>query len=129
MSRTRSAYPRGMKDSSEANSPSTVKYANNLLESVGLPIQKPTTIMADNQSAIALTHTTKFHDRSKHIEIRFHAIRYYVRNGEIKYQYVSTDEMLADIGTKALGRVKFEKFRSMLNVRDIATLRGSIVIR
>ena len=57
-----------------------------------------------------------FHDRSKHIEIIYHFIRDYVQRGVVRLQYVSTDEQVADILSKALGRGKHVYFRDKLGV-------------
>jgi hypothetical protein len=51
-----------------------------------------TTILCDNQSCIKMTENPVFHDKSKHIEIRYHYIHDMVQRGAIKLQYVSTDE-------------------------------------
>jgi len=39
---------------------------------------RPTVIHCDNQSCIKLTENPVFHDRSKHIDIRYHFIKDYV---------------------------------------------------
>jgi hypothetical protein len=53
-----------------------------------------------------------FHDRSKHIEIRYHFIRDWVQRGAVQLQYVSTDDQVAYIIlTKALPRGKHVYFR------------------
>ena len=57
-----------------------------------------------------------FHDRSKHIEIRYHFIRDYVQRGAVELQYISTEEQVADILTKALNMGKFVFFRDKLGV-------------
>jgi hypothetical protein len=75
-----------------------------------------TTILCDNQSCIKMTENPVFHDRSKHIEIRYHYIRDMVQRGALKLQYVSTDEQVADVLTKPLSRVKFEHFRDKLGI-------------
>ena len=49
-----------------------------------------------------------FHDKMKHIEIRYFYIRDMVQKGAIKLQYVSTDGQVVDVLTKPLSRVKFE---------------------
>jgi hypothetical protein len=51
-----------------------------------------------------------FHDRNKHIDIRYHFIRDYVQKGAIRLQYIQTDDPMTDIFTKTLCRQKFEKF-------------------
>jgi hypothetical protein len=67
-------------------------------------------ILCDNQSCIKMTENHVFHDKSKHIEIRYHYIHDMVQRGSIKLQYVSTDERVADVFTKPLSCVKFEHF-------------------
>jgi hypothetical protein len=74
------------------------------------------TILCDNQSCIKMTKNPVLHDKSKHIEIRYHYIRDMVQRGAIKLQYVSTDEQVADVLTKPLSRVKFEDFRDKLGI-------------
>ena len=57
-----------------------------------------------------------FHDKSKHIEIKYHYIWDMVQRGAIKLQYVPTEEQVADVLTKPLSHVKFEYFRDKLSV-------------
>jgi hypothetical protein len=75
-----------------------------------------TTILCDNQSCIKMTENLVFHDKSKHIEIRYHYIRDMVQRGAIKLQYVSTDEQVVYVLTKPLSRVKFEHFRDKFGI-------------
>jgi hypothetical protein len=69
-----------------------------------------TMILCDNQSCIKMTENPVFHDKMKHIEIRYHYIRDMVQKGVVKLQYVGTDEQVVDVLTKPLSRVKFEYF-------------------
>ena len=57
-----------------------------------------------------------FHDKSKHIEIKYHYIRDMVQRRAVKLRYVATDEQIADVLTNPLSRVKFEYFREKLGV-------------
>ena len=57
-----------------------------------------------------------FHDKSKHIEIKYQYICDMVEKGVVKLQYVATDEQVADVLTKPLSKVKFEYFRDKLGV-------------
>ena len=43
-----------------------------------------------------------FHDKSKHIKIKYHYIRDMVQRGAVKLQYVATEEQIADVLTKPL---------------------------
>ena len=63
-----------------------------------------------------MTENHVFHDKSKHIEIRYRYIRDMVQRGAIKLQYVSMDEQVTNVLTKPLSRVKFEHFRHKLGV-------------
>ena len=69
-----------------------------------------TNILCDNQSCIKMTENPVFHDKSKHIEIKYHFIRDMVQKGAVKLKYVPTEEQVADVLTKPLARVKFEYF-------------------
>ncbi|XP_059066185.1 secreted RxLR effector protein 161-like [Cryptomeria japonica] len=62
----------------------------------------PAIIYYDNQSCIKLSENPLFHDKSKHIEIKYHFIRDCVEKGIVKLQYIPTDKQIADILTKAL---------------------------
>ena len=57
-----------------------------------------------------------FHDRLKHIVIIYHFIRDWVQKGDVKLEYISTDEQTANILTKSLARVKHVFFRDKLGV-------------
>jgi hypothetical protein len=77
-------------------------------------------LMVDNKSAIALSKNPVHHDRSKHIDTKFHYIRECIEEGKIDVVHVGTDGQLADIFTKALGKIKFVEMRQKLGVVDLA---------
>ena len=60
-----------------------------------------------------------FHEKSKHIEIKYHYIRDMVQRGAVKLQYVVTEEQIADVLMKPLARLKFKYFREKLGVLQI----------
>jgi hypothetical protein len=82
----------------------------------------PTTIHCDNQSCVKLSENPVFHDKSKHIEIKYHYIRDMVQRKTIHVQYLSTHEQIADIFTKPLAKTKFEYFRERLGLMENASL-------
>ena len=63
---------------------------------------RPIVIYYDNPSCIKLTENPVFYDRSKNIEIMYHVNRDCVQKGDVKLEYISTDEQVADILTKSL---------------------------
>jgi hypothetical protein len=75
-----------------------------------------TCIWCDNQSCMKLSENPVFHDRSKHIEIRYYYIRDMVQRGAVRLQFVTSEDQVADVFTKPLSRMKFEYFRDKLGV-------------
>jgi hypothetical protein len=75
-----------------------------------------TCILCDNQNCMKLSENPVFHDKSKHIEIKYHYVRDMVQKGVVRLQYIATDEQVANVLTKPLSRVKFEYFRDNLGV-------------
>ena len=78
-----------------------------------------TCIFCVNQSCVKLSKNPFFHDKLKHIEIKYHYIRDMVQRGAVKLQCVAINEQIADVLTKPLSRVKFEYFREKLGVLQI----------
>jgi hypothetical protein len=72
-----------------------------LLKELGFP-QRAIEICIDNRSAIALATNPVHHDRTKHIDLRYHFVRRAVQEQRIKLKWVSTKQMVADILTKPL---------------------------
>jgi hypothetical protein len=79
----------------------------------------PTTLHSDNQSVIALTKDHQYHAHTKHIDIRFHFIRWIIEEGKIKLVYCPTGDMLADTLTKLLLSAKVKHFASSLGLRRV----------
>jgi len=93
-----------------------------LLELNLLP-KEPTVIYVDNKSTIAMAENPGQHGRTKHINIRFHALRDAEKNDEVKLVHCISEDQQADILTKALSSKKFEFQRllqgvSMKNLKE-----------
>ena len=71
--------------------------------------KKAIKIFEDNQSAIKIANDEIHNERSKHIDIRYHFIRERIRRKEIEIEYLKTEDMVADILTKALAQSKIKK--------------------
>jgi hypothetical protein len=79
-------------------------------------IEFATSICCDNQSCINLLVNPVFHDKSKHIGIKYHFMRDVVEKGAMKLHYVATNEQVVDVLTKPLSKVMFEYFRDKLGL-------------
>jgi hypothetical protein len=77
------------------------------------------TIFIDNKSVIQLSKNPVLHDRSKHIDLRFHFIRQSIKQGKVNIEYSRTEDQLADILTKPLGRIKFQDMRARIGVINV----------
>ena len=74
----------------------------------------------DSQSTIALSKNPVFHDRSKHIDVRYHFIWECIGDGKMDIEHVRTEEQIADILTKPLSRDRFCELRVKLGVVKIS---------
>ena len=86
-----------------------------LLEEIGFPQNGPTTIYADNASMIILAeHFSGNHSRIKHFMCRINFLIEKVQEGVIHFEHVPTEMNVADILTKPLGPIDFERLRPLL---------------
>jgi hypothetical protein len=61
-----------------------------------------TELLGDNNGSLAISNNPAAHQKTKHIQVRYHFIRQKIEDKEIKTVKVSTELQLADIMTKAL---------------------------
>ena len=94
-------------------------WLRRLLDEISIKQHDPTVIYEDNQGAIQLSKNPKFHSRTKHIDVSYHYIREQVNQNTVSVKYCASKDMLADIMTKGLSKVSFQKFRDMLGVFEI----------
>ena len=87
-----------------------------LLAEIFDPFTSPTTLFSDNQSAIALIRNHQYHARTKHIDVRYHFIRWVIEQGSLRLIYCPTDDMVADTLTKALPSAKVKHFAAGLGL-------------
>ncbi|KAG6438793.1 hypothetical protein O3G_MSEX000229 [Manduca sexta] len=76
------------------------------------------TLYNDNQSAQRLSENPLFHKNSKHIDVKYHFCRECVANKIVKFQYMQTSEMPADVFTKALCAKKHYIFIKSLGLNS-----------
>lgn len=81
-------------------------------------------LLCDNQSAIRLIHNPANHQRTKHIDVRYHFIQEKHVNGDIVIDYVPTIHQLADIFTKSLPTPQFTFLCSLEDHQGLPTIQG-----
>ena len=75
---------------------------------------EPAKILGDNQGTIALSKNPVNRQRCKHIDIKYHFIRDALHKKKIEIIYCPTTDMIADIMTKSMTKLKLERFKRRL---------------
>ena len=90
-------------------------YLANLFRSLGVTSSTaPIPIYVDNQGTMDLAKNPVSHQRSKHIDIRYHYVRECVNNNKVVLSYVPSEDNPADLMTKAASKVKITRFKPLL---------------
>ena len=58
-----------------------------------------------------------FHERTKHIDVRYHFIQGFIAEGSIKVRKISTRNNPADMMTKHVPTSKFELCSSLIGIK------------
>jgi hypothetical protein len=104
-------------------------WLRKLMADVGLVQNGATNIMCDNQGCIALAKNPIDHSRTKHIDIQHRFIREKLESGEIGLKYCPTQDMVADVLTKALAKERHHNLTRRMGLRVLDYLQsGSVVL-
>ena len=98
-------------------------WCRHLLADMKFTQEEATVVYEDNDSCRKVAQTLKQLPGTKHIEIRHHFIREKVHTKEIALERKGTQDMIADIFTKALPSISFTRHRMNLRVQSF---RGSV---
>ena len=71
-------------------------------------------VFEDNKSCITVASADKFTPRTKHIALKFHHFRSFVKSKTIRIESIGTKEQVADIFTKPLDDATFFYLRKKL---------------
>jgi hypothetical protein len=80
----------------------------------------PTIIHEDNDAAIAISAKERRTKRTRHVAVKYFATNHNIKEGDVSISPVASADNTADIGTKALPRVPFEKHREGHGVVDLS---------
>ena len=86
-------------------------FLKTLVKDFGLSCTEPIQLHGDNQGAISLVKNPVTHEKSKHIDIKFHFIREKFSEGLIEVDHVPTGDNVADVMTKPPTKVKLDHFK------------------
>ena len=101
---------------------SNMVWVCSFLQEVGFPLQDVMRMYYDNQAEIFLANNHKFHVRTKHIEIDYHAIHHRVLDGFLTTPHIGSSHQLADILTKGLSMTSYNSISCKLILFDLYPL-------
>jgi hypothetical protein len=71
-------------------------------------------VFEDNSGALAMAQTPKMRPRTRHMNLKYHHFREAVEKGQVTIHAINTLEQVADILTKPLAMLQFQKLRKMM---------------
>ncbi|GKE52350.1 hypothetical protein Tco_1487506, partial [Tanacetum coccineum] len=90
-------------------------WLRGLLEELGVELNT-VVVNCDNQGAIHLSQNHVFHERTKHINVRYHFIIEVLEAKTVKVLKVGTEHNAPDDLTKVVPGLKFQHCLELLNV-------------
>jgi hypothetical protein len=93
-------------------------YIKQLLTELGYYIQERFPVYTDNNGALLLANNSQFHERTKHIAVKYHYVRDLINQGEIDLIYIKGSKQKADGFTKPLDKPKFIEFIRLLRLAE-----------
>jgi hypothetical protein len=94
-----------------------ILWLRNFFTQLGYKFTGASTLHIDNQSALSVAKDPEHHGRMKHLDLRYYWLRDEVYGGRISVVHLRTDQMPADILTKAMGRAKIDTMVRLLGLR------------
>jgi hypothetical protein len=91
-------------------------WLKHILENMGERQGVHISIKCDNQSSTKLASNPIYHAKSKHIETKHHFVREKIQSKKIDLMYHNTNDNVANIFIKPLGKAKFVIGRDKLGI-------------
>ena len=103
-----------------------VKFIVQVIESIGIKVQKPVTINVDNIGAIFMAENVTTSQRTKHVDVRYNYVREFVRDGFVLVKFCRTEENNSDGFTKNITgdldvKHKMKYLATQKDLNEIAT--------
>ena len=83
---------------------------------ISLQLTSKPIIYCDNLGATYVSANLVFHSKMKHLGLDYHFVRENVQASSLRVSFISTHDQVADLLTKTLPRVLFQKFVSKIGL-------------
>ncbi|CEG49713.1 FOG: Transposon-encoded proteins with TYA, reverse transcriptase, integrase domains in various combinations [Plasmopara halstedii] len=100
----------------------------NMLDEVGIQGIHNWLLFVDNQAAIVQLKEESSTSKLEHVDIRYKYVQERIRNGMLEVKYVQSEEIKADLMTKALSANKLGELRALCGlVDDVKHTEGGVL--
>ncbi|MBW0518842.1 hypothetical protein O181_058557 [Austropuccinia psidii MF-1] len=100
-----------------------MRWLSNLLSTLNIKLKVPV-LKNDNTGAIKISKEAQLNPNSKHIEVQFQYLRDLVKKNLLTVKHSPTNDMVADVLTKALGTVKHHQAIKLLRLVQSDKITG-----
>jgi hypothetical protein len=100
-------------------------WMRTLLCELGFGSARATPLLCDNTAVVLLCGDQTFHNRIKHLDVKYHWICEHIENGELLVGQIPTSGNVVDAMTKALPGLRFSTLRNCLGVHQCETDDGT----
>ena len=98
-------------------------WIRRLLKELNEPLLSSTIVNQDNKSTIAIAKNPIHHQRTKHIDVKMNQLRQYLDSKDLVLKWCPTEDMIADILTKALPSSQHKRFTKLMGYVSVSDLR------
>lgn len=96
-----------------------ILWLQGLFQELGVKVSQPVEIKSDSKVALQIASNSTFHECTKYIEIDCHFIQDKIKKRVIKTMYERTEEQLANLLPKGLGKEQHSYLMNKLGVLNI----------
>ncbi|GAA5996232.1 hypothetical protein JCM5350_006996 [Sporobolomyces pararoseus] len=93
-----------------------LEWLNSIITSLPIPNDSPITIYCDNRALVTNLNSETYFERNKNVDIKIKYVQEQILAGFIKVEWISTEENLADLFTKALPPTRHRELSEKLGL-------------
>jgi hypothetical protein len=89
-----------------------IRFIFYLLTEMGIPVKLPIVVRCDNVGTVFMAENSSSGIQTRHIDTRYHFVLEHVADNFIKIVFVRSEENVADVLTKNIGKEIYESMSS-----------------